>query len=222
MCHSSRPPRQSIRLAMIAALEFVQLFRLQKVQSDIKISKLASILSRIEIPKDLDDCWRWVGQLDDDGYGKLNIVGLPIKAHRATYEIWRGPLPDKNKHGEVLVLDHTCRVRRCINPYHTDPVTHEINILRGKEARAVERLQGKIKVKTHCSKGHAMTPENIKMDNKGGGRMARLCRICYRERVNAKMESKRANGFKQKPRKRIQVDGRIIGSVLLPQPKTEV
>ena len=48
--------------------------------------------------------------------------------HRTLYEELRGPIP------EGLVLDHLCRVRLCVNPWHTEAVTVQLNTLRGGAA----------------------------------------------------------------------------------------
>lgn len=46
-------------------------------------------------------------------------------AHRLSYEAHVGPIPKR------LLLDHTCRMRCCINPDHLEPVTVQENTLRG-------------------------------------------------------------------------------------------
>lgn len=81
------------------------------------------------------DCWNWTGALDNKGYGKYR---RPAKwygrramecAHRVMYEIYFGEVP------ESLQLDHLCRNRRCINPYHLEPVKAAENSRRGKNAK---------------------------------------------------------------------------------------
>jgi hypothetical protein len=53
-------------------------------------------------------------------------------AHRWSYRYHVGPLIDG------LHLDHLCRVRNCVNPYHLEQVTPEINAARGADARRKE------------------------------------------------------------------------------------
>jgi hypothetical protein len=77
-------------------------------------------------------CWLWQGYVNDSGYGVLKIRPYRIRAHRASFEVFSGPVPDG------LVLDHLCRVRHCVNPEHLEPVTEQVNILSGLEALAVE------------------------------------------------------------------------------------
>lgn len=71
-----------------------------------------------------DGCWLWTGPLYSNGYGEFNFDGRNRRAHRFAYDRLVGPIPDG------LELDHLCRVRRCVNPAHLEPVTHEENVRR--------------------------------------------------------------------------------------------
>jgi hypothetical protein len=51
--------------------------------------------------------------------------------HHRVYRIVFGKIPDG------LDLDHMCRVRRCVNPYHLQPVTRDENNRRRKQARSI-------------------------------------------------------------------------------------
>ena len=71
-------------------------------------------------------CWLWSGATTT-GYGRFHLaMGLPlVVAHRFAYETLVGPVP------AGLDLDHLCRVRRCVNPAHLEPVTRRENLMRG-------------------------------------------------------------------------------------------
>lgn len=71
-------------------------------------------------------CWLWNGAHSPPGYAVLGsrIGGTPL-AHRLMYMELIGPIPDG------LTLDHLCRERGCVNPYHLEPVTLAENISRG-------------------------------------------------------------------------------------------
>lgn len=58
-----------------------------------------------------DKCWLWRGGLSPKGYGTIRIKGKPYRAHRLSYELFKGSPKD------MKVL-HTCDVPRCVNPAH--------------------------------------------------------------------------------------------------------
>lgn len=70
-------------------------------------------------------CWEWQGELNRNGYGRVWVNGRRLMAHRVAYQLLVGEIP------EGLVLDHLCKVRRCCNPDHLEPVTVRENTLRG-------------------------------------------------------------------------------------------
>ena len=101
------------------------------------------LLERIS-PEPNTGCWLWTGVLRNTGYGELSFQKKKLLAHRASYEIFIGPIPDG------LCLDHLCRQRSCINPDHLEAVSMRTNLLRGVGVGAVNA------VKTHCPKGHPL------------------------------------------------------------------
>jgi hypothetical protein len=70
------------------------------------------------------DCWLWHGPTDcDEGYGRLYISRHKhIYAHRLSYELHFGPIPDG------LDILHGCDNPRCVNPYHLSAGTHQDNM----------------------------------------------------------------------------------------------
>jgi hypothetical protein len=134
-------------------------------------------------------CWIWRGALNEKGYGKIGRGGRGegnIRAHRASYELFVGPIP------EGLELDHlchtadkscpggnTCLHRRCVNPDHLEPVTRKINQHRGNGPGGINSR------KTHCPKGHTYCPENTVTNPTTGWRTCRICRTAYMKKYNA-------------------------------------
>lgn len=107
----------------------------------------------------LGPCWIWTACVNSSGYGLVGDSHRKIQlSHRIAYELIRGHIPKK------LQIDHLCRVRNCVNPWHLEVVTKRINQLRGVIA------------KTHCVNGHEYTKENTGMWKK-----TRYCRTCKRQ-----------------------------------------
>lgn len=68
---------------------------------------------KVRAGKTPEDCWEWIGSKRHD-YGQLSSVRgrSPHKAHRVSYEIHFGPIPDGM---DVL---HSCDNPPCCNPRH--------------------------------------------------------------------------------------------------------
>jgi hypothetical protein len=132
------------------------------------------IIDKIEFT-DVAECWVWIGTGNNKGYGRVWFDGGMRLAHRVVYEILNGPIP------KGMVIDHLCRVRRCVNPSHLEVVTTRENLLRGNTVTAMAAA------KTHCPQGHEFTPENILPD-----RGTRRCRTCHTERCRAYYWRKKA------------------------------
>lgn len=63
-------------------------------------------------PCPITGCWWWTCGVDKDGYGKFWRGGETIRASRAAWEIFRGPIPDG------LHALHRCDSPGCANPEH--------------------------------------------------------------------------------------------------------
>lgn len=71
-----------------------------------------------------DSCWEWFGPIDKRGYGKVHFRNKHMKAHRLSYEAYIGNIK------EGLSLDHLCENKKCVNPFHLEPVTTKENLQR--------------------------------------------------------------------------------------------
>lgn len=127
------------------------------------------LLSKIKIDEKTS-CWNWTATISRSGYGRIGYKYSnhpAFEAYRLSYILFREKLdPD-------LEIDHICRNRKCVNPYHLEQVTKKENILRGVGVGA------KNKAKTHCPQGHEYTPDNIRIGPCNGGR---YCRTCQKDR----------------------------------------
>lgn len=129
------------------------------------------------IPEPNSGCWIWLGKLGGRGYGCYGRNNRA--AHRLSWEIENGPIPDG------LVVDHKCRNILCVNPSHLEPVTNVENVLRGKGPTALNAA------KTHCHKGHEFTPKNTKLQIRNG-RVSRSCKKCQVAHVSRNKRKKKA------------------------------
>jgi hypothetical protein len=145
------------------------------------VRRSGDIYERLALGAERHDtgCWLWIGALSPKGYGLVQYRGRQRRAHRVSYEVNVGPIP----HG--LVLDHLCRVRRCINPDHLEAVTIQENLARGLSFSAVNAQ------KTECVAGHPLSGENLIVASYGRG-IERVCRECRRRRRRKSMRTLKA------------------------------
>ena len=117
-------------------------------------------------------CLRYTGSITRDGYGRVTVSTKTPRTqpvHRVVYEAVVGPIP------EGLHIDHLCRNRACVNPVHLEPVTNRENMLRGATVSGINAA------KTHCSKGHPLSGDNLLLEKrKDREHPKRCCRTCRR------------------------------------------
>lgn len=119
-------------------------------------------------------CWLWTGVIQRAGYGTWGDA----TAHRRVWELLVGPLPAWSPAADAIELDHLCRVRRCVNPAHLEPVTRWENQRRGLGPLS----------RTHCPHGHELAGDNLVRSRLPH----RQCRVCHLARQAAWRERQRA------------------------------
>lgn len=124
------------------------------------------------------DCWVWTSATNGKGYGKFWSDRKNVCAHRFTYELYKGKIP------EGLHLDHLCRNPLCVNPEHLEAVTCRENTIRGISG-IINGLRQRSK--THCKRGHEFN--EINTYSRGDGR--RHCRKCNAIKVKEYEDRKR-------------------------------
>jgi hypothetical protein len=125
-------------------------------------------------------CWNWTGHVTIYGYGQFWNGERKVYAHRHSYETFVGPIP------EGLDIDHLCRNRRCVNFLHMEPVTRQVNLLRGETFPAARAAQ------THCFRGHSLSEDNLYITPSTGSRQCQICRKeNYRRWVKENRERRR-------------------------------
>lgn len=118
---------------------------------------IAKILDKVQMAS---GCWEWAGTRNALGYARFTRGNRRVVAHRLTYRIFVGRVPSG------MELDHTCRNRGCVNPYHLEPVTHTENVRRGDRASLTADQVREIRAATGTSKDrlaaqYGVTRENI-------------------------------------------------------------
>jgi HNH endonuclease len=123
------------------------------------------------------DCWVWTGSRDLKGYGKINIGCTPTLAHRVSWQIKSGDIP------EGLFVLHRCDNPPCVNPAHLFIGTAGDNVQdmmsKGRQRKGWIR----------CGKGHPMSGSNLYIQPKTG---KRNCAACKLERT----KKRRSSGYR--------------------------
>lgn len=85
-----------------------------KTMKKMQMDKHGSISDRFHsrYKKTDNGCWTWIAHTDKDGYGILPTNSASIRAHRFSYELYIGVIP------EELVVCHKCDNPSCVNPEH--------------------------------------------------------------------------------------------------------
>lgn len=86
------------------------------------------------VTKNNNGCWDWNGN-KVHGYANFNHRGKIMKAHRASWIIHNGPIP------EGLFVLHTCDVRHCSNPEH---------LFLGNQTDNMKDMASKLRTKIRC------------------------------------------------------------------------
>ena len=113
-----------------------------------------------------DSCWNWKASLKS-GYGGFQYNGHFVRAHRASWHMHNGPIP------EGIFICHKCDNPLCVNPEHLFLGTHRDNVL-----DAVSKGRFKKKLPATCDKGHEYVDGSYFKDKEG----RRVCRECKRQR----------------------------------------
>ena len=127
--------------------------------------------------EDSNGCWKWQSTIATTGYAVTCFNGKARLVHRLSYKEFRGPINSK------LQIDHICRVRDCVSPFHLRLITLKENVLCGVGITAVN------KTKTFCCNGHEFTKENTYRKPNTNHRNCRKCLRATRLRYDARQKA---------------------------------
>lgn len=97
-----------------------------------------------------ETCWLWIRYRNKDGYGRFMFEGRVWNAHRISYRLHYGDIPQGQ---EVM---HVCDNPPCVNPAHLKTGTHRENI-----RDMLEKKRGRSPVGTQ-SPNAKITPEAVR------------------------------------------------------------
>lgn len=94
--------------------------------------EIAKFWSRVD-KREPEECWPWKRHCSPKGYGVVWVNSGSYRAHRVSYLLANGRLPD------ALIILHRCDNPRCVNPAHLKAGTVSDN---SRDASLKGRLHG--------------------------------------------------------------------------------
>lgn len=83
--------------------------RIRRADESVSNKEVESFWSKVATN---DDCWWWMAAVGDDGYGFLSVRAYPVKAHRFSWKLHFGEIPNG------MCVCHRCDNKICVRPEH--------------------------------------------------------------------------------------------------------
>ena len=119
-----------------------------------------------------ETCWLWTASKNWLGYGRFKFQGKTGGAHRYSYLLINGSIPDG------LCVCHKCDVRACVNPEHLWLGTISDN---AKDMVSKNRHHWRARPQTHCKYGPEYALVGLYITNGKSGH-SRTCKECFRNK----------------------------------------
>ena len=125
-------------------------------------------------------CWNWIGTKVRDGYGRISVNGKPKMAHRVSFELVNGMIP------EGFFVCHKCDNPSCVNPEHMF-IGSRLDNMRDKVAKG-RAYTGESQSGENCGRSKLTEADvrAIRLDNRPRKIIAQQYSIHYQHVSNIK------------------------------------
>lgn len=111
-------------------------------------------------PEAISGCFLWTGTLSKKGYGQFTYERKSRLAHRLSYQLYVGPIPDG------LCVLHHCDNPSCVNPEHLWLGTNYDNVMdrvaKNRSSRPRGSLSGKAKYNQEIIEYIRSSPKSLR------------------------------------------------------------